>query len=451
MNGEPARNSRPQFPVAELPSEASAQRLVGLYPQRQPGLFMQRVKIHGGQLTAAQWRVLGGLASGYAGGLLHLTTRQCVELHGLTAETVPPVQRELAAAGLTTVGSCGDTLRNIVVCHGAGLCLGTIDVRPLAEAIRWAIEAHAEVYRLPRKFKICLSGCAKACAKPWLSDVGFVAVGPGRLKVMAAGSLGAKPGLGIQVYDELPVEEAVALALGALDLFAAEGDRENRRRARLRHVRERLGDEEFRRRLDERFKKRLADGAARWKAELPATSFDRPGVRLQFPLGDVTAAQAELLAGAANRPGVEVRIDTEHGVWIYGGAGESIPPELAGLIGGPRVVCCPGADYCASAIAFARRTAAAIADGLRGQGLPDVAVCVSGCPNGCAHSAVAPVGLLPRLKTVGGQQMEYYQILSGGEGGRGLHLAAPAGSPIPAAEVPAAVATQLKILKQQKI
>jgi sulfite reductase beta subunit-like hemoprotein len=448
MNGEQSKNSRPQFPVAELPSAGAAQRLVGLYPQRQPGLFMQRVKAPGGQLTATEWRVLGRLAAGYAGGLLHLTTRQCVELHGLTAETVPPVQRELAAAGLTTVGSCGDTLRNIVVCHGAGLCPGTVDVRPLAATIRQEIEAHPEVYRLPRKFKICLSGCAKACAKPWLSDLGLVAVGPGRCKVMAAGSLGAKPGLGIQLYESLPVEEAVALSLGAVDLFAAEGDRENRRRARLRHVRERLGDDEFRRRLDERFKKRLADGSARGKSELPATGLDRSGVRLQFPLGDVTAALAELIAGAANRPGVEIRIDTEHGVWLYGGAGEELPSELTGLIGGPRVVCCPGADYCASAIAFSRRTAAAIADGLRGLALPDMAVCVSGCPNGCAHSAVAPVGLMPRLRSEGGRQVEFYQILAGGEGGRGPRLAAPVGQPVPAAEVPAAVAAQLKTLGQ---
>jgi sulfite reductase beta subunit-like hemoprotein len=170
-------------------------------------------------------------------------------------------------------------------------------------------------------------------------------------------------------------------------------------------------------------------------------------VRLQFPLGDVTAEQAEMLAGAANRPGVEVRIDTEHGVWLYGGAGEEFPADLiglAGLVGGPRVVCCPGADYCASAIALSRRTAAAIADGLRGLDLPDVAVCVSGCPNGCAHSAVAPVGLMPRLKSEGGRQMEFYQLLVGGEGGRGARLAAVTGQPVPAADVPAAVAELAK-------
>jgi sulfite reductase (ferredoxin) len=115
-------------------------------------------------------------------------------------------------------------------------------------------------------------------------------------------------------------------------------------------------------------------------------------------------------------------------------------------VGGPRVVCCPGADYCASAIALSRRTAAAIAEGLRGLALPDVAVCISGCPNGCAHSAVAPAGLLPRLKSEGGVQVEYYQLLAGGEGGRGPHLAAPTGQPIPAAEVPAAVAALLATL-----
>lgn len=439
--------SKPQFPVVELPREAAAQRLVGLYPQRQPGLFMQRVKVYGGRLTAEQWRALGRIASRYtSGGVLHLTTRQDAELNGLTAETVPLVQRELAAVGLTTVGSCGDTLRNIVVCHGAGLCAGTVDVLPLAEAIRQALEAHPEIYRLPRKFKICLSGCQRACAKPWLSDLGFVAVGPGQFKVIAAGSLGAKPGLGIQCYELLPAEEAVALALGTVDLFVAEGDRTNRRRARLRHVRERLGDDEFRRQLDERFKKRLADGSARGIAAGSVNTNDPPGVRLQFPLGDITAAQAELLADLANRPGVDIRIDTEHGLWLYGSAAEELPAELARLVGGPRVVCCPGADYCASAIAHTRRTAEAISQTLHGLALPEVVVCVSGCPNGCAHSTVAPIGLLPRLRQEDGRQVEYFQLMTGGEGGRGPRLASSVGEPLSASQVPAAVAALARTL-----
>ena len=47
---------------------------------------------------------------------LHLTTRQDVELHDLTDADVPAAQRRLAAAGLTSLGSGGDTLRNVVVC-----------------------------------------------------------------------------------------------------------------------------------------------------------------------------------------------------------------------------------------------------------------------------------------------------------------------------------------------
>ena len=61
-------NVQPQFPSSELPREASAQRLVGLYPQRQPGLFMQRVKVLGGRLAAEQWSALGRLAARYGAG-----------------------------------------------------------------------------------------------------------------------------------------------------------------------------------------------------------------------------------------------------------------------------------------------------------------------------------------------------------------------------------------------
>ena len=59
---------------------------------------------------------------------LLLTTRQDIEFHNLTTETIPLLQAELADAGLTSVGACGDTLRNITVCPGNGLCRGAPDL-----------------------------------------------------------------------------------------------------------------------------------------------------------------------------------------------------------------------------------------------------------------------------------------------------------------------------------
>ena len=438
----------PVWPSPALPAGGREQRLVGLYPQRQEGLFMQRLKLLGGRLTAEQWRGIGDLVErftltrpsatlslkgeGSSGGRpLHLTTRQDVEFHNVAAADVPGLQRGLADLGLTAVGACGDTVRNVTVCHGSGLrgC-GLPEVMPLATAIRDALMAHPSVFGLPRKFKVTLSACHKGCSRPYISDLAFVGRQDGRLAVIGAGSLGARPATGIELYEAVEVADAVPLALAALDLFDAEGDRQNRNRARLRHVRERLGDAEFRRRLDERFQVRRGGATA------PAINLRPPGVaavkavRLQFPCGDVTAAQARALGDLAAEGGVEVRIGLQHGVRVYRAEASQMPAALAGVVGGPKVVCCPGADTCPRGLTHTRRAAQRIAAAMVAGELKGIEVNISGCPNGCAHSAVATVGLAARVRQVDGQPVECYQVLTGGGRGRGPELAQPVGEPV---------------------
>jgi sulfite reductase beta subunit-like hemoprotein len=110
-----------KFPCEALPEDGARARLLGVYPQRQEGLFMQRVKLPGGRIAASQLRALASISERCGPDWpLHLTTRQCFELHGLRREDVPAVQREIQAAGLTSLGAAGDTLRNLTVCPGAG-------------------------------------------------------------------------------------------------------------------------------------------------------------------------------------------------------------------------------------------------------------------------------------------------------------------------------------------
>ncbi|MFQ6049240.1 MAG: hypothetical protein ACE5K7_07745 [Phycisphaerae bacterium] len=94
--------ARIEFPCRTVPEELKTARLIGLYPQRQQGLWMQRVKVLGGLLSGGQWRALGEIVRQFTPQTpLHLTTRQDVELHDLTAGQIPAVQQRLAEAGLS--------------------------------------------------------------------------------------------------------------------------------------------------------------------------------------------------------------------------------------------------------------------------------------------------------------------------------------------------------------
>src|SRR5690606_28058656 len=83
---------------------------------------MQRIKIPGGRLTPRQLEVLCDLAEEYPDHILHVTTRQDIQLHYVHIDDTPDLMRRLAAVGITTREACGNSVRNVTACHVAGVC-----------------------------------------------------------------------------------------------------------------------------------------------------------------------------------------------------------------------------------------------------------------------------------------------------------------------------------------
>ena len=75
------------------------------------------------------------------------------------------------------MGSCGDDTRNITGCPLAG-----VDADEIFDASALALEANrffvgnGDFYNLPRKFKVCITGCHVWCAYPEINDVGLTAI-----------------------------------------------------------------------------------------------------------------------------------------------------------------------------------------------------------------------------------------------------------------------------------
>ena len=246
----------PTFPPEKRPDDPEQRSLLGIYDQRQEGLHMQRIKVHRGHLSPGQFRALAELTREYTPNYpLHVTTRQDIQLHGVKPGDVPAVQEGIRDAGLTTVGACGDSLRNVTTCPETGLRAGRPDVGGVADAMREAGESMPFIRDMPRKFKMSVSCCGDMCAKPWINDLGLVARDDGTFRAIGAGSLGRRPATGIELYESIEPSEVVPLTVAALKFFNAEGNREKRYSARWRHVRERMGDDAFLERLDEEFER----------------------------------------------------------------------------------------------------------------------------------------------------------------------------------------------------
>src|SRR5512139_1499355 len=92
----------------------------GLYYQLDHTSHMQRIKLPAGIVTAAQADVMADIADDYARGILHVTTRQDVQLHWIELGEVIPMYERLHAVGITTRGACADSVRNVTGCIHAG-------------------------------------------------------------------------------------------------------------------------------------------------------------------------------------------------------------------------------------------------------------------------------------------------------------------------------------------
>ena len=90
--------------------------------------FMIRLRLTGGFLRPQQWVALHHIAGENSTGIIKITTRQTIQLHGVLKWQVKPTLKAFNEAGLTTIATCGDINRNV-------LCTSHPKQSPLHEQI----------------------------------------------------------------------------------------------------------------------------------------------------------------------------------------------------------------------------------------------------------------------------------------------------------------------------
>ena len=225
--------------------------------------FMVRIRIPNGLLRARQLRAIASVSEKYGRGTADLTVRQNIQLHWVTIEDLPEVLDELWRAGLTTTGACGDDARNITGCPLAGVDADEIlDASPLALQANEFFVGNADFYNLPRKFKICITGCRSWCAYPEINDIGLTAVARKirgheeiGFSLRVGGGLSADPFLAARLNVFVKQDQAIPVLRGIAEIFRESSSlREHRERARLKFLFLRQGwtPESFQRELEAR-------------------------------------------------------------------------------------------------------------------------------------------------------------------------------------------------------
>jgi sulfite reductase (ferredoxin) len=306
-----------RFEAGEITAEAWRQvRLVlGTYGQRQDGdLHMQRVKLPQGVASAAQLEALADVAERHSRGFVHVTTRQNVQLHFVSARGADAAMRRLADAGVTTKEACGNTVRNVTACPLAGVAAREVfDVTPYAEAFTRHFLRHPLASTLPRKFKVAFEGCPEDHAAAAIHDLGFFArLAPdGRrgFLVRAGGGTATLPVSAQVLVEFLPADEVLALSEAVIRVFHRLGDRVHRHANRMKYLIRKLGFEGFRAEVEAERVRVAAEDAPRlpFDPACPPVELAPDGARTPAPAADAIAARVRAQAprGPGVVPGVE--------------------------------------------------------------------------------------------------------------------------------------------------
>ncbi|MGH9536031.1 MAG: nitrite/sulfite reductase [Terriglobales bacterium] len=444
--------------------------------------FMLRIRIPNGLLTAAQAAAIAGLAERYGRGLADITVRQNIQLHWLEAEEVPDIFHALWDAGLTSQAACGDDTRNVTGCPLAGVDPEEwTDASALARAVGRELIAHEAYYNLPRKFKICITGCRQWCPNPEINDVAFTAYRRGGelgFGLRVGGGLSATPLLAVPLPVFLRAEEVLPVARAVCEIFRdADELRQNRAKARLKFLflEHHWTAERFVAAIERRLGRTLTAAAP---DPPPRAEFrDHVGVHRQRQSGffyagvsvlrgRLTAEQLRAVAAAAERfaaPGEAIRLTAMQNLVLTGIPAEHLPAADKALrhAGLPLLasafrrgtIACTGNEFCKLAVTETKARAASLVAELEGR-LPDfpepVKINLNGCPNSCGQHWIADIGLQGTLVKTPQDSAEGFDVFLGGGLGAGAGLARKSLGRVPAVELAERLAALLRVYQEQR-
>jgi nitrite reductase (NADH) large subunit len=414
--------------------------------QRKTGAFMLRIRVPGGRAPAHQLRAVADLAERYGHSSLHVTSRAGLEIHDVKIEDVTTVFAGLAAAGLTTKGTCGDTVRNVISCaHGDERDRGLVDLEPFERLLHARIVARSDATNISRKMNVSLA-CSPPCdAHVATSDIGFVATphpadGTPGFALWGAGGLGAAPHLAIVLIAWLPLGEVLAAFEAVVAIGEKYADRSGRAKAKIKMLVDKLGAARVRELFAEEFASaRCAIAAGDAEAiDVDATALAIPPKKLSpgtravaalIPMGELEVRAARSLADAAERFGDGIAyLTTDQNAELHGVAEadlvrardaiEAAGLRLHGRGGIADVLSCVGLEYCPLAVAGSMTLGEEIAQAMLplrdDPGYADFRIHVSGCPHSCAKHQVADLGLAGAIVEYEGKRVEAFVAYVGG-------------------------------------
>ena len=270
----------------DLRDERKAQGLEPAYS------FMIRCRLPGGVATSDQWLRMDAISTELGNETMKLTTRQTFQFHGVVKTKVKPAMQAINRALMTTIAACGDINRNVMcsplpeqsALHGEvkGAAQKISDhllpsttayheiwlkddndknVQVAGDAVQDFEPLYGPTY-LPRKFKISIAVPPYNDVDVYAHDIGLIALkgDDGALQgfnLVAGGGMGATHNMK-KTYPQIGRmfgyvdKNAVHIACEKIMLVQRDnGDRKNRKHARLKYTIDDMGVDIFKGKVEE--------------------------------------------------------------------------------------------------------------------------------------------------------------------------------------------------------
>lgn len=430
--------------------------------------FLIRVRIPGGITTPKQWLQMDQLSETYANNTLKLTTRQAFQLHGVIKTNLKKTIQGMNEVLLDTIAACGDVNRN-VMCHpnpGESELHQEISdlARRISEHLLPSTTAYHEIWLdqkliadskkdvepiygdryLPRKFKIAVVIPPYNDSDVFSQDLGFIViVENGKIigyNVCVGGGMGSTFGMP-ETYPRLAdvigfctPEQVIEVAEKVVLVQRDNGNRQNRKRARLKYTIDDRGLEWFKKELSSYLGYPLADakpfqltrtgdrigwkqGAdSKWHLNLFVEGgrvADRNGFNLKTALREI-AQNIDgqfILTGNQNLIIANLTAQEKKKTSDILKKNNVAPENLSGLR--QNSIACVALNTCGLAFAEAERYLPSlitkIEEILEKHGLfnDEIVIRMTGCPNGCGRPYLAEIGFI-------GKSEGHYNLYLGG-------------------------------------
>lgn len=439
-------------------------------------IFMVRTRVPGGKITSEQMLVELAIGDELGNSTIRLTTRQGVQHHGIPKRSLKETIQYINAIKLTTLAACGDVNRNVMCCpaphHGDGVHDELQRLTDeLAEHFRPKTQAYYDIWLrdpsdgeevqlqstaptvepiygptyLPRKFKMAVGLPNDNCVDLYANDLGLMAIVENKkivgYNVLVGGGFGVTPSAKKtfpavakrMAYCE--AKDVIAVSEAVVKVQRDFGNRDDRKRARLKYLIADQGLAWFKAKVEEYSGLKLADphpadvtgfddhlgwheqGDGRWFYGLNVENGrvkDEGEFRLKSALYEIcttikpdmriTAHQSLLFCDltAEQKPELE-KILREHGV------------KLSHEISTVRrwSMACVAWPTCGLSITEAERALPGVIDRMEtelaklGLDSEKFTVRMTGCPNGCARPYNSDIGLV-------GKSPNKYTVFLGG-------------------------------------